>query len=46
LLDPASSGVAYQFLVIRRELLSAPDFAILARTVAAVKFRNEADSNR
>ena len=45
LLDPASSGVAYQFLVIRRELLSAPDFVILARTLDAVKSRNDADSN-
>ena len=44
LLGPASSGVPSQFLVIRRELLSAHDLIILARTLDAVKSRTDDDS--
>ena len=45
LLGLASSDVVSQFLVIGRELLSSHDLVILARTLDAVKSRNDADSS-
>ena len=44
LVGPASSDAVSQFLVIHRELLSAHDLIILARTLDAVKSRTDDDS--